>query len=256
MNQPSFHAPNSAFDLIICDIDGCLGPESTAPLDVNKLARVTAHNVQALQQRDRALITLCSGRPLGFVEAMSRLLSNTCMPAIAENGVWLWSPVGNAYSPDPAITQAHVAMLDEVRAWISQTWASQGIFQQPDKPYAISLFHPDPKVLEDLVPQLQEQCAQKAWPLRISMTWAWINCDLAFVSKSTAIDRLVTQEKLNPKRLLGIGDTLGDLKIRERVAYFACPANADPRLKEHADYVSNNAEIDGVLDILDHSMSR
>ncbi len=44
---------------------------------------------------------------------------------------------------------------------------------------------------------------------------------------------------------------MGDMAIRERVAYFACPANADEKLKAHADYVSGKEEAEGVLDILE-----
>ena len=50
--------------------------------------------------------------------------------------------------------------------------------------------------------------------------------------------------------MVGIGDTLGDMAIRESVGFFACPSNADPALKKVADYVSPLTEVEGVLDIL------
>ncbi len=43
---------------------------------------------------------------------------------------------------------------------------------------------------------------------------------------------------------------MGDMAIREGVGFFACPSNADPRLKKVADYVSPKAEVEAVLDIL------
>jgi hydroxymethylpyrimidine pyrophosphatase-like HAD family hydrolase len=80
---------------------------------------------------------------------------------------------------------------------------------------------------------------------------AWVNCDLAHVSKATGLARFKARTGLVAERLAGIGDTTGDMAIREHVAFFACPANAQPELKRHADYVSPFAEVAGVLDILE-----
>ena len=49
----------------------------------------------------------------------------------------------------------------------------------------------------------------------------------------------------------GIGDTEGDLPLREAVGFFACPANARPAIQAVADYVSPYPMIEGVLDILE-----
>ena len=48
----------------------------------------------------------------------------------------------------------------------------------------------------------------------------------------------------------GIGDTEGDLPLREAVGFFACPANARDVVKDVADYVSPYPLLEGVLDIL------
>ena len=48
----------------------------------------------------------------------------------------------------------------------------------------------------------------------------------------------------------GIGDTEGDLPLRENVGFFACPANSQDSVKRVADYVSPYPMLEGVLDIL------
>jgi hydroxymethylpyrimidine pyrophosphatase-like HAD family hydrolase len=85
---------------------------------------------------------------------------------------------------------------------------------------------------------------------------AWVNCDLAHVSKGTGIARFREVTGLAQGRLAGIGDTMSDLAIREQVAYFAVPANAQDELKACADYVSPHHGIEGVLDILEHPAMR
>jgi hydroxymethylpyrimidine pyrophosphatase-like HAD family hydrolase len=43
---------------------------------------------------------------------------------------------------------------------------------------------------------------------------------------------------------------MSDKFMADSVNFFACPANADPEIKQSATYVSPHDEIDGVLDIL------
>ena len=82
MTSDEFHT-SAAYDLLICDIDGCLSPESSAAMDLESLKWIGDYNKQAFNKKDRPAITLCSGRPIGFVEAMCRLLQNERIPAVS-----------------------------------------------------------------------------------------------------------------------------------------------------------------------------
>src|SRR5512134_2563031 len=95
------------FDAVISDIDGCLSPESSTPMNAAALAQIAEHNRLAQESGDRPVLTVCSGRPQPFAEAMCRLLANRTLPCVAENGVWMYSPADNRYEMDPAITPAH-----------------------------------------------------------------------------------------------------------------------------------------------------
>ncbi len=122
---------------------------------------------------------------------------------------------------------------------------------QPGKTASVSLYHPDHDWLVARLEGIAEHCRAEGLPLRISMSWYYINCDLVHISKATGIDRLLAAHGLARQQLAGIGDTMGDLAIRERVRFFACPANADPRLRAVADYTSPHEVADGVVDILE-----
>jgi hydroxymethylpyrimidine pyrophosphatase-like HAD family hydrolase len=105
------------------------------------------------------------------------------------------------------------------------------VTQQPGKAASVSLFHPDTTYLRSIAPRIADEFAGRGWPFRVSMTWFYINCDLTHVSKATGIDRLAAHTGVAAERLAGIGDTASDLAIRERVGFFACPANAQPEIK-------------------------
>ena len=238
------------YDLVICDIDGCLGPETTEPLDILRLTQIRTWNEAAHTKRDRPIVTLCSGRPQPFVEALCRIIGNTDLPAICENGVWLFDPATNAFVRDPAILPEHVHAVHAAEAWIEKTLYPRGVVFQPGKSASISLWHPDTPTLRAMCPELIAKFEHEGWPFRVSNTIAWINCDLAFVSKGSGLRRFIDWTGLAPSRLLGIGDSASDLAMKDYCAVFAGPANAASEVKNSADFISTSTEIEGVLEIL------
>ena len=241
-----------AYDAVLCDIDGCLSPETSAPMDAHTLTRIGDLNRAAIAQ-GRGGLALCSGRPQPFVEAMARLLGCQ-LPCIAENGVWLYDPRTNGYDRDPAISAAHLAMVREASAWVESQLGPKGVVIQPGKSASISLYHPDAAYLRGIEGMVRTAFAACGWSFRISMTWFYINCDLAHISKGTGIERWCRVTGLSRERLAGIGDTPSDLAIAERVAFFACPANAHEEVKGRAAFIAGAAEAPGVLEVLNQVM--
>lgn len=239
------------FDAVICDIDGCLSPETSEPMDTPRLARLAEYNRLAQERGDRPVLTVCSGRPEPFAEAMCRLLGNRTLPAIAENGVWLYHPRDNGWDRDPAITPEHLRAVQEAREWVEAELGPRGVVMQPGKAASISLYHRDTPLLRSLEGPVREEFRRRGWPLRVSMTWYYINCDLEHISKATALDRFTAVTGLVRERLAGIGDTMSDAAIADKVAWFACPANAAEGIRARADYVAKGAETAGVVEILE-----
>lgn len=240
-----------SFDAIISDIDGCLGPESDEPLPVEGLARVAAHNRLAIRRGDRPVLTVCSGRPLPFVEAICRVIANDRLPAVCENGVWLYDPHRRRFERDPRITADHVTLVHAAMRWVEADLGPSGVVIQPGKTASLSLWHADTAYLFALVPTLRQRFAAEGWPFRVSTTIAWINCDLDFISKATGVERLMRAAGLVRERTAFIGDAPGDLAARPLVGLFAAPANAHEEVKRHADVVTSAPEIEGVLELLD-----
>lgn len=248
------------YDAVICDIDGCLGPESHGPLDAGALASLAVYNQRAHETGDRPVVTLCSGRPLPYAEAMARLIGVRTLPVVCEMGVWLWHADTNVFDRDPRITPEQIRIVHEAQEWLEAEFGASNprgpVSQQPGKSCSISLFHPDTPYLKSLEPVLRDEFARRGWPFRVSSTWHWINIDLGHVSKATGIERFKAHTGLTRDRLAGIGDTMGDMAIREHVEFFACPANADEGLKAHADFVAQSPEIGGVFEILEQLRAR
>ena len=235
---------------IVCDIDGCLGPEAIGPADTASLARVADHNRLARERGDRPPLTLCTGRPLPFADAMARIVGAVDLPIICEAGAMLMDPHTYTWELDPAIRPEHIRALGEVRAWVAAQFA--GSYFEEGKVAALTVFHPQgPGFLErEVVGPVRAMVESAGLPFRVSMTWTCINVEPEMVDKASGIDRLCARMGVVPADLAGIGDTMSDLPIRQRVRLFACPANAKPEIKAHADFVSAEPEARGVLDIL------
>lgn len=56
--------------------------------------------------------------------------------------------------------------------------------------------------------------------------------------------------------LVAIGDSEVDLELLELADFKAVVANADPRLREKADYVANQEDGDGVVEVIENLLSR
>lgn len=246
--------PSSDIQAIICDVDGCLCAETTAPLDLESLAIIAEHNASSAEAAGSGpglpSVTLCTGRPIGYAECIARHLG-TRLPIMAENGVWLWDRESNTHQMDPSITEDHLEAVAAYQKWVRTELAPDGVVIQPGKAASVTLHHPDTERLSGPVfDRASERIEREGWPFRVSMTWFYINCDLKHIDKASAIARFKQQTGLGTDQLAGIGDTMIDAKIAESVAWFACPANAADALKPHAHYISEHEEARGVVDIL------
>lgn len=250
--EPTGDHPTRTIDAVVCDIDGCLCDENGGPFDLENLAKIRTHNELAQESGDRPILTVCSGRPVGFVEAMTRLIGNRTLPAIGEMGVWIHRPHDAQSEIDPAITHEHLESVRGLEAHYREVLAPQGVTMQPGKAASVTFWHEDTNHLREVIePGVRRLCEERGWPFRVSMSWYYINCDLAHVSKATGISRFREVTGFAQERLAGIGDTTSDLAIREQVGFFACPANAIDELKDVADYVAEQPEAAGVVEILD-----
>lgn len=239
---------------IISDIDGCLSPEESVAWDLEGFAAL-ARKIRDSSQGAGTLapMTLCTGRPQPYVEVMMKLF-DTRAPAICENGAVLYSLHDNYARYAPGVTEEKLLGLRRLRAFI-ETELLPGhpeIVLQFGKEAQISVFCTQPEALAPLHRRIEEFVAGQGGPaLDISMSHYYLNISLAGVNKGRAIHWLLDELKIGREQAAGIGDTVGDLALRDAVGFFACPANAQPEIMEVADYISPYPLMQGVLDILE-----
>lgn len=242
-----------AVEWIIADIDGCISPEESVAWDAELFGRFARLVRQASAGEGRlAPMTLCTGRPQPYVEALMKLLDIRA-PAICENGAVLYTLHDNWARYGPGVTEEKVLGLRRVRAFV-ETELLPGhdeLVLQFGKEAQMSVFSKRPEALQPLKPAIEDFVAREGGPeLVINLSHYYLNISLAGVNKGNALAHLLEELGVDRAHTAGIGDTVGDLPLRDAVGFFACPANSQPEIKDVADYVSPHETLEGMLDIL------
>ncbi len=242
-----------AIKWIIADLDGCVSPEESVPWDVEafmsfaRLCREASRGNPGMP-----LITLCTGRPQPYVEALAKILDIRA-PMICESGAVFYSLHDNFSRYGPGVTQEKIEGLRSVRGYLESKILPRfrELLLQFGKEAQISVFSERPEIFPQIVPEIEAFVASRGGPeLTISPSHYYLNISLKGVNKGASLDFLMKELGVTREETAGIGDTVGDLPVRERVVFFACPSNATPEVKAAADYVSPCANLQGMLDIL------
>jgi hypothetical protein len=238
---------------IIADVDGCLAPEESVPWDLDAFTQLAAVWRRASAgASDLPPMTLCTGRPQPYAEVLMKLL-DVRGPAICESGAVIYTLSGNHARYGPGVTATKIKGLRALRRYVEQDLLPKhpGVVVQFGKEAQLSLFADPPRLLEPVRRELEEWVERHGGPaVEVTMSHFYLNVSLASVSKGAAVRMLMTELGVERHAAAGIGDTEGDLPLRDAVGFFACPANATEAIRAVADYVSPFPTVQGVLDIL------
>ena len=246
----SYHARAMGFELIVCDVDGCISPEESVAWDLDAVSRL------AMMVRE-APFTLCTGRPQPYVEALMKLL-DVRLPTVCENGALYYSLHDNRSVFAPGVTDAGVQAIAAIDRFASTELPTRvpGAVLQEGKRAQVSIFTADPGAMPEIDAAVREFAAtlNGAVELDIGASHYYFNVSLRGVDKGSGLIGLL-DGPLAPspprERILAIGDTGGDIPMRDHVGFFAAPANATSAVKDLADYVSPYPDIRGLIDILE-----
>lgn len=238
---------------IVSDIDGCLSPETSEAWNWNTFKQLA----EFFHKRKKnglypVPLILCTGRPQPYVEVWAKIF-DLHAPLVCENGAVIYTLNDNVSRFGPGVTPEKIQGLRNLRLFIEKELLPKQpeVIYQFGKEAQLSLFSQKPELFGGMIESINDFVKQQGGPeLVIQPSHYYLNISLAGVNKGEAIKVILNELGSNRNEAVGIGDTLGDIAIREQVAFFACPANAHKEIKEYADYISPYPDILGVLDIL------
>jgi len=243
-----------AMKWIITDLDGCTNPEESIPWDLERFLQFAQLSREASEGRGPLPpFTLCTGRPQPYAEVLMKILDIRA-PAICENGAVLYTLHDNRARYGPGVTEEKIRGIRAVRTFIDAEVlpAYPDAIMQFGKEAQLSVFSERPEIFASIQPLIEQFVEQQGGPeLVINPSHFYLNISLDGVDKGNALRALFEELNVTRDETAGIGDTEGDLPLRDNVGFFACPANAKPAIKAIANYVSPYPDIQGMLDILE-----
>jgi HAD superfamily hydrolase (TIGR01484 family) len=236
--------------LLVFDVDGVLTQRESKALDLQLLERLAHMNRTARENPSRPAVTVCTGRPAAYVEAVLQAIDGH-LPAIFENGAGLYVPNGYLFLPHPALGDR--TRFQAVRRRLEETLVQTGqAFCQPGKEYSLSILAHDLSEADVLYDRAVTALGPLGESVDLVFSASWLNVLPRGIHKGKGIEFLAGQSGYTLEEILGVGDSDVDLPFLAMSGYSAAPANANQKVKQLAQYVASRPAADGVRDILEY----
>ena len=238
--------------LIVLDVDGVLSRGEARSFDLSLLARLAGLNRRARQGESVPAVTLNTGRPSAYVEAVMQAIGGW-RPALYESGAGLYFPETYQFETTPLLSQQRRRALQEVIRRVDQALVRSGrAYWQPGKSVCYTLFACPPLTIADFSTEVEAIAAEVSDQFVVTPAELALNIHPAGIDKGAGLHWLARVTGIDPAGMAGVGDSKGDLDFLRLVGYPAAPANATDEVKAVARYTSSWPDAAGLQDILDY----
>jgi hydroxymethylpyrimidine pyrophosphatase-like HAD family hydrolase len=235
--------------LFVTDIDGCLAePYQPYDLDGFSTLRGFAEEAGSLTQSGPApAVSVCSGRPYPYVEAITQALDIT-VPVLFEGGGGRFDPVAAQTTWNPALTDEIESELEEVRHWfVTECVPGTQLSLDHAKRTQAGIVSPDPDEIVDVKPRTEQFVAENVPDLRVFSTGVSIDVVPPGITKRTGLEWLAGHLDVPMNEIAYIGDADSDLEALSAVGTSFAPANAEEEVLRTVDHVTDGRVLDGTL---------
>lgn len=233
--------------LFITDLDGCLTKPFHSP-DWEMISEIRKLNALSSEDPDVPPISICSGRPLPYVEAVAQWL-DIRVPVIFENaGLYELSTYNIEVAP--VFDEEARREVAELKSWLQSEIVPQynGIEIEFFKLMDAGLIHVDKQVIDEVYPKVVDHISESFQHFEAHKTDISINIILKENNKRDGIQILCRALDIEPSEVAYIGDSSGDIPGLELVGHPFAPRNAIEPVKEVAEPV--DAEVtEAVLEV-------
>jgi len=238
--------------LIILDADGVISKGEARPFDLALFARLRALNRRARQDAAVPAVTLNTGRPSPYVEAVMQAIDGW-QPALYESGAGLYHPETYQFETTPILTQERQLLLQDLLQQIDNAVVKTGkAYWQPGKSICYTLFAHPRLTIADLIGEIEEITAKYSGQFIVAQAKLALNIHPAGIDKGTGLQWLSTVTDISVTEMGGVGDTAGDVDFLRLAGHSAAPANATDEVKRVVQYVSSENDVEGLQDILNY----
>ena len=236
--------------LFVSDIDGCLATpyEAYDLVGFSTFRRFVDDAGLPTEEHPTPAVSICSGRPYPYVEAITQALDIT-VPVLFEGGGGRFDPVAAQTTWNPALTDEVEAEIEEVRHWfVTECVPGTKMSIDHAKRTQAGVVSPDPQEIADLRPRTEAFVSENVPDLRVFSTDVSIDVVPPGITKRSGLEWLTDHLGVDMSETAYIGDTDSDLGALSAVGTSFAPANADEEVLRTVDHVTDGAVLDGTLE--------
>jgi len=225
--------------LVFSDNEGCIIKAKGEEFDLSELLRLK----QLLRSSPSIAFTICTGRGVPYVEAMTQALGihRSIFPCICEGGgVLYW----------PAEDRTELLVEPFPANGILERLPTGSFRVEPGKVCCLSLYPQPPLSVPELAGLVTPYIDLDLYTVKVSS--AAVDVTQRGVDKGFGIRRALGVIDCPGAKVVGVGDADNDLPMFDEVDYRAAPSNASSSVKMRAGFVSQFPDTRGLIDILEN----
>lgn len=240
--------------LFITDLDGCITHPFLSP-DWEAITQIKELNERSKSEEHIPELTICSGRPFPYVEAVGQWL-NVDKPMVFESGGGIYDIKTNEISWNPHFNEEAKQAVEEIKTWLSTTLIKnfKGTYPEFAKYTDAGLVNPDPSKIALMHKEVLNFVGEKYPIFEVHATDISVNIILTKANKGEGIRMLCKQLGLELSEVAYIGDSSGDIPGLEIVGKSYAPENGTTSVKSRVDKITPKATrgvLEAYLDLID-----
>lgn len=217
--------------LFVLDLDGCVSmpfeiPEWKALSELRELSERSHHDAAVPP------ITICSGRPQPYVEAVGQWLG-IYQPLIFESGGGMFDPRDVSLHWPPELDEQTEAQIQEIREWVGHEIIArhEGAVSEFTKRTDVGIIHRKEAVIMQMYEKVKAKVAADYPAFEAHFTEISINIIMKAANKGSGLRWLARKTGISTEEMAYIGDSGGDLPALREAGLGFTPANGGQDLK-------------------------
>ncbi len=244
--------------LFITDLDGCVTDPFITP-DWNAFSKIRQLNLNSQSDPNIPSLTICTGRPMPYAEAMAQILGIR-IPFLFESGGGMYDVVQNILTWTPELTADRKNDVEEIKAWTKEHIMPKYDSTIPEfaKFTDIGIINQSSEVIYEIRDICKEFIAENYPHFEVHHTEVSVNIILSKANKGEGIKMICKHFGYSLDEVAYIGDSSGDIPGLSIVKLPFAPSNATDQVKAVSTALRGKST-DGVLEayhnIIEYNLS-
>ncbi|MDZ7756919.1 HAD hydrolase family protein [Rhodohalobacter sp.] len=218
--------------LFVTDLDGCISEPFKTP-NWEAINKIRELNIQSRSSDIIPPLTICTGRPYPYAEAVAQWL-DIKLPFVFESaGLFHWD--GHRFETAINIENGEMEPVQQMKKWLTQDVLPNypGVNLEFSKMMDAGIVGPDEKVIEKLHRLILEKVESDYPGMEVHATDISVNTLMPGNDKLQGFKLLSKALDISFDEMGYIGDSSGDVPALKKVKMAFAPLNAKDIAKEH-----------------------